>query len=169
MKARTKITFTTGHLCCSTLAMDSKDGTLSPGLIVTGAYTVLKRGSKTVPVILHNTMGSPIILKKGQKIARVQAANKVPRPPLKPGTLESLETPKNWKPSLSMEERKEKLMATLDLLGLDQWPEEKAGHARKLLMEYHDIFSLDDNELGCASQVKHNIKVTDDEPFKEWF
>ena len=26
---------------------------------------------------------------------------------------------------------------------------------------------LDDNELGCASQVKHSIKVTDDEPFKE--
>ena len=69
VKARTKITFTAGHLCCSTLAMDSKDGTLPPGLIVTGAYTVLKRGSKTVPVILHNTMGSPIILKKGQKIA----------------------------------------------------------------------------------------------------
>ena len=40
---------------------------------------------------------------------------------------------------------------------------------RELLMEYHDIFSLDDNELGCASQVKHNIKVTDDEPFKEQF
>ena len=39
----------------------------------------------------------------------------------------------------------------------------------ELLMEYHDIFSLDDNELGCASQVKHNIKVTDDEPFKEQF
>ena len=50
VKARTKITFTTGHLCCSTLAMDLKDGTLPPGLIVTGAYTVLKRGSKTVPI-----------------------------------------------------------------------------------------------------------------------
>ena len=169
VKARTKITFTTGHLCCSTLAMDSKDGTLPPRLIVTGAYTVLKRGSKTVPVILHNTTGSPIILKKGQKIARVQAANEVPHPHLKPGTLESLETPENQKPSLSVEERKEKLMATLDLLGLDHWPEEKVGHARELLMEYHDIFSLDDNELGCASQVKHNIKVTDDEPFKEQF
>ena len=57
VKARTKITFIAGHLCCSTLAMDSKDGTLPPGLIVTGAYTVLKRGSKTVPVILHNTTG----------------------------------------------------------------------------------------------------------------
>ena len=58
-------------------------------------------------------------------------------------------------------------MATLDLLGLDQWPKEMVEHARKLLMEYHNIFSLADNELGCASQVKHNIKVTDDEPFKE--
>ena len=43
VKARTKITFTAGHLHCSTLAMDSKDGTLPPGLIVTGAYTVLKQ------------------------------------------------------------------------------------------------------------------------------
>ena len=59
-------------------------------------------------------------------------------------------------------------MATLDLSGLDQWPKEKVKHAHKLFMEYHDIFSLDD-ELWCASQVKHNIKVTDDEPFKEQF
>ena len=50
VKARTKITFTAGRLHCSTLAMDSKDGTLPPRLIVTGAHTVLKRGSKTVPV-----------------------------------------------------------------------------------------------------------------------
>ena len=35
VKARTKITFTAGCLCCSTLAMDSKDGTLPPRLIVT--------------------------------------------------------------------------------------------------------------------------------------
>ena len=73
VKARTKIAVTAGCLCCSTLAMDSKDGTLPPGLIVTGAYTVLKRGSKTVPVVLCNTTGLPIILRKGQKVARVQA------------------------------------------------------------------------------------------------
>ena len=78
VKARTKITFMAGHLCCSTLAMDSKDGTLPPRLIVTGAYTVLKRGSKTVPIVLRNTTGSPIHLRKGQKIARVKAANEVP-------------------------------------------------------------------------------------------
>ena len=39
VKARMKITFTAGHLCCSTLAMDSKDRTLPPRLIVTGAYS----------------------------------------------------------------------------------------------------------------------------------
>ena len=169
VKARMKITFTAGHLCCSTLAMDSKDGTLPPGLIVTSAYTVMKRGSRTVPIVLCNTMGSPVHLRKGQKVAQVQAANEVPRPHLKPGMLESLKVPKNPKPSLSVEECKKKLMATLDLSGLDQWPKEKAKWAHELLMKYHDIFSLDDNELGCASQVKHNIKVTDDEPFKEQF
>ena len=71
VKARTKIAFTAGHLRCSTLAMDSKDGTLPPGLVVTSAYMVLKRGSKTVPIVLRNTTGSPIILRKGQKVARV--------------------------------------------------------------------------------------------------
>ena len=115
IKARTKITFTAGCLHCSTLAMDSKDGTLPPGLIVTGAYTVLKRGSKTVPIVLHNTTGSPIHLRKGQKVAQVQATNEVPQPHLKPGTLESLEAPENPKPNVSVEECKEKLMATLDL------------------------------------------------------
>ena len=46
---------------------------------------------------------------------------------------------------------------------------EKAKCACKLLREYHDVFTLKDNELGCTSQVKHSIKVTDDEPFKECF
>ena len=78
VKARTKITFTARYLHCSILAMDSKDGTLPPGLVVTGTYTVLKRGSKTVPVMLHKTTGSPIHLRKGQKVAQVQATNEVP-------------------------------------------------------------------------------------------
>ena len=69
VKARTKITFTAGHLCCSTLAMDSKDGTLPPGLIVTGAYTVLKRGSKTVPMLFCTTLrGHLSTSEKGRRL-----------------------------------------------------------------------------------------------------
>ena len=110
--------------------------------------------------------GSPIHLRKGQKVAQVQATNEVPHPWLKLGTLESLEELENPKPILSVKEHQEKLLASLDLSGMDKWPKEKAKCACELLREYHDIFPLDNNELGCTSQVKHSIKVTD-EPFKE--
>ena len=52
-----------------TLAMDLRDRTLPLGLVVTGANTVLRQGSKTILVVLHNMMGLPIHLRKGQKVA----------------------------------------------------------------------------------------------------
>ena len=127
VKSRTKILFTAGCLHCSTLAMDSKDGTLPLGLVLTSAHTVLKWESKMVPV----TTGSPIHLRKGQKVAQVQATNEVPQPHLKSGTLESLEASENPKPNLSMEECQEKLLTSLDPSGLDKWPEEKAEHTHE--------------------------------------
>ena len=44
-----------------------------------------------------------------------------------------------------------------------------AGKAPQLLAKYHDIFSLDQVELGCTHSTEHAIKVTDDTPFKEHF
>ena len=38
-----------------------------------------------------------------------------------------------------------------------------------LLTEYHDIFLLEPGELGCMGLAKHEIRVVDDEPFKERF
>ena len=73
-----------------------------------------------MPVMLHNTTGSPIHLRKGQKVAQVQATNEVPQPHLKLGTLESLQASENPKPTLSVDECQKKLMATLDLSGLDE-------------------------------------------------
>ena len=40
---------------------------------------------------------------------------------------------------------------------------------RKLLAKYDDIFSLKPTKLGCTVADKHEIKVTDDTPFKERF
>ena len=57
----------------------------------------------------------------------------------------------------------------LDLSGLDHWPEHLASKARALIMAFHDIFSLDPCELGCTSSVEHDIKVTNEVPFKERF
>ena len=38
-----------------------------------------------------------------------------------------------------------------------------------MLAEYQDIFSLEPRELACTDLAKHEIRVFDDEPFKEQF
>ena len=56
--------------------------------------------------------------------------------------------------------------------GLDQlvdWTPELAQKFERSLMEYHDIFSLDKNEIGCTDAAEHVIELLDEEPFKEKF
>ena len=36
-----------------------------------------------------------------------------------------------------------------------------------LLGEYHDIFALEDGEMGCTEAAEYKIEVTDPRPFKE--
>ena len=42
---------------------------------------------------------------------------------------------------------------------------------RSLLAEYHDLFSLEKNEIGCTKAAEHVIKLKDPDaaPFKECF
>ena len=62
-----------------------------------------------------------------------------------------------------------KLFDELVLSGLDSWPPELVDAAYHLLVEYHNVFSLDPAELGCTHSTEQIIKVTDDTPFKEQF
>ena len=43
--------------------------------------------------------------------------------------------------------------------------------AKRLLMEFHHMFSLEPNEMGCTDTAEHTIKLLtgEDEPFKERF
>ena len=41
--------------------------------------------------------------------------------------------------------------------------------AKALLAEYNDVFSLEPRKLGTTDLAKHEIRVVDDEPFKEQF
>ena len=45
--------------------------------------------------------------------------------------------------------------------------EESKEKALNLLPEYHDIFALEDGEMGCTEAIEHKIKVIDLKPFKE--
>ena len=68
-----------------------------------------------------------------------------------------------------VEQRKELLFQQLDLSGLDKWSDRNQAAVWVLLAEYHDIFSLKPGELGCMDIAKHEIRVVDDESFKERF
>ena len=55
----------------------------------------------------------------------------------------------------------------LKLSGLESWTEENKNKTLNLLAEYHDIFTLEDGEMGCTEAMEHKIEVTDPRPFKE--
>ena len=149
----------------------------SKGLEVQNVYAEIHNGSTSVPVIVRNKTPEVVKLERHQALARITLANKVPPPQLKPGTWEALKKEfgiGNGKdhddmPRLSVDERQRKLEDQLDLSGLEKWTPELANAAKDLLMEYHDIFALEPNELGCVSDVKHEIRLTDNHPYKDRF
>ena len=90
VKAKTDTIMTGGRLHVLVHSLDAKNNKLPNGLEVSAMYTDLKRGSKFMPVVLRNMMGSDITLNKGDKVAWVQTTNKMPKTNLHPGTLEAL-------------------------------------------------------------------------------
>ena len=151
-------------------ALYVQDGTLPPGLIVQNMYTELRKGSKMVVVVVRSHTAYPHTLQKKTPVVRVIPVQLLPKTP-KPGSLPVPDEvcPDPQTPKLTIRQRHGKLFNELDLSGLDSWAPKLADKAHRLLAEYHDIFSLDPTELGCTHSTKHNIKVTDDTPFKECF
>ena len=74
---------------------------------------------------------------------------------------------------LSTQQRQELLLAALKKEGgldrLKEWPPELVKKAVALLLEFHHVFSLEPNEIGCTDATKHVIELMKDEPFKERF
>ena len=82
---------TGGRLHVLVHSLDAKKNKIPNGLEVSAMYTNLKRGSKSIPVILRNMTGSDTTLNKGDKVMQVQTANKMPKTNLHPGTQEALD------------------------------------------------------------------------------
>ena len=73
------------------------------------------------------------------------------------------------KEHMTVQERQDKLLEKLNLDGLSEWTPHNASIARELLLSYHDAFALEPDELGCMSAIEHEIRLSDEEPFKERF
>ena len=149
---------------------------LPNGLYVMRTYTELKDGSRSVSVVLRNLTARPIHLARGRVIGRVAAANAVPEAQCFPDLLKKLGDEGEDKPELtklSTHQRQELLLAALEKDGgldrLKDWPPELAKRAKALLLEFHHVFSLEPNEIGCTDATKHVIELMKDEPFKERF
>ena len=52
---------------------------------------------------------------------------------------------------------------------MKEWPLELALKFEQMLMEHHNIFSLEPNEIGCTDAAEHVTELLDTEPFKERF
>ena len=76
---------------------------------------------------------------------------------------------------MTTEQCQELLMKVLEENGslrkLKGWKKEMALKAKQLLMEFHHIFCLEKNEMGCTDAMEHIIELLpkQDEPFKERF
>ena len=116
---------TGGRLHVLVHSLDAKNNKLPNGLEVSTMYTDLKRGSKSIPVVLRNMTGSDITLNKGDKITWVQTTNKMQKTNLHPGTLEVLHEEQGiTRKPLTRAERQAKVLKELNLEALNEWPEE---------------------------------------------
>ena len=98
------------------------------------------------------------------------AANEVPETVVADGTVGELLThrwAKEGHTGLSVEKRQKVLFKKLEFSGLTSWTEENKEKALNLLAEFHNIFALEDGEMGCTTAAEHKIKVTNPRPFNE--
>ena len=119
----------------------------------------LKPGSNKILVLLRNLSCRTLKVRKGMKIAHVEASNIVP-------TLVKQRLSKNMhkkeagnvpKSTLlksvpgAKEERIEKILGSLDLQGIESWNAQQQQSARSLIREYQHLFALTLNKLGKTS------------------
>ena len=136
------------------------------GVDIQSTYATLAAGSNRVTVVLRNNTLDWLEIRKGMPVARMVAANQVPR------VIDTIsaERPKE-QPTLTEAELQVLLLDKLDLSGLEAWPPEQAEKARGLLREYQDIFCLEKHDMGHTKATKHKIVLKDPDtpPFKEQF
>ena len=149
-----------------THGLEKQSPSLPLGIGVQMVYATLADESNRITVVLRNNTRDWVEIKKGMPVARMVAANEVP----KVTNLFSAEQKKE-QPMLSETERQDLLLEKLDLSSLEAWPQEQAEQARSLLKEYHDIFSLEKRDMGHTNTTEHKIVLEDPDtlPFKERF
>ena len=120
-----------------THGLEKKSPQLPLGVEVLSSYATLTMGSNRITTVLRNNTNEWVEIQKGVPIARMVTANMIP-----PADLSSSPVKTSDSGHMSEEERQRTLFEKLDLSGLESLDTKVAEHARSLLAEYHDLFSL---------------------------
>ena len=174
---RTQKTFMKGHhlnVMVQLLYPEDK-AKLSVGLYVQQVYIEMKDRHQNMSTVLCNGIGKPMHLTVRRLVGHIVAANQVPDAMASTKLEAKLAQDREPEPPLTTEQHQELLMKVLEenssLGKLKGWKEETALKAKWLLMEFHHIFCLEKNEMGCTNATKHVIELLpkQDEQFKERF
>ena len=139
----------------------------SKDIVVISQLQILKAGADKIPLALRNLTGRTLKLKKVMNMAHVEASQVIP---LLEEPAEESKVCGNWQgevPTEGKNERISKILQQLDLTGIESWTEQQQNVVKELLEEYQHLFALNLKELGKTSLVQHEIKLSDDKPFKE--
>ena len=141
------------------IAEPFKDSQLPSNIQCTPTYCNLEPGSNRVTVGLRNISARKITVPSRTIVCQIQLANMVP----------PIQTSKEQPSTEIKREDDSCILDQLDLGEINTWSEEQQQAARKLLCDYSETFSKNDLDLGKCNILKHNIQITDQQPFKETY
>ena len=121
-------------------------------------YCILEPGSIRVAVGLRNILVKSITIPSRAVVGQLQQAKMVPK--VQTSKLQDKLGPNRGKDGTWV-------LDELNLEGLNSWTSEEQQSAKNLLVESADVFSKNDLDLGKCNIFKHDIKITDPQPFKE--
>ena len=107
----------------------------------------INKGPVTLPVEIVNHSDFPLLIKRGQHIAKLQQA--------------CIQLP-----SQVPEEEKESFLSNFKFSDVS---ESDLPELKKFLSSNRDVFSLSTGEMGCTNVITHKIEMLDSTPFKQKF
>ena len=138
------------------------------GIQVIPTYTMVTPGSMRVCVMVHNHAKHSVILKKCFPLAAVEAANLIPE------AVHEEQWAKLYAQAIGVvtqevpKKEQEWPLSEISLEKADVLTAEQREWVEALFVEFGDVFSRSDiYDLGKADHVEHDIKVTDEHPFKQ--
>ena len=124
----------------------------------TPTYCTLEPGSNRVAVGIKNISARAITIPSRAVVGRLQQARMIPDDQSsKPKQGPTGGKGGSW------------ILDQLNLEGLNSWTGEQQQSARDLLVDSAEVFAKSDLDLGKCNIIKHAIKITDPQPFKECY